>query len=98
VALREGMRAGVAALGLAATDMAAGGAEPEVEPAPAFLASLGLWLRGPIRHVITLRRGTGKPAKNVHVRTVPLADRVDCVMAHVRAATSRIRAITALHS
>jgi hypothetical protein len=45
MALREGMRAGVAALGLAAADVAAGGAESEVEAAAAFLATLGLRLR-----------------------------------------------------
>lgn len=45
MAVREGMRASVAALRLAASDMPARGAEPEVEPAAAFLASLGLGFR-----------------------------------------------------
>jgi hypothetical protein len=35
----------MALLGLAATDVSARGAEPQVEPAPAFLAALGLRLR-----------------------------------------------------
>jgi len=49
--LREGMRAGIAALGLAAADMAAGGTEPEVEPAAALLAASGLRLRKRLRNV-----------------------------------------------
>jgi hypothetical protein len=89
VAFREGMRASVAALGFAAPDMAAGGTKPEVEPAAAFLASLGLRLRKGFWHVITLVRGAGKPAENVHVRTVPLAGLADCVIAHVSARCDR---------
>ena len=52
MALSEGVGPGVAALGLTTADVAAGGAESEVEPAAAFLTTNGLRLRKRLRHVL----------------------------------------------
>lgn len=53
VTIAESVGARIAALGLAAADMAAGRAEPEVEAAAAFLAALGLRVGHPSRDVVT---------------------------------------------
>lgn len=53
MALGERMRAGVAALRLAASDVAAGGTQPQVETAAAFLAAIGLCVREYRGDVIT---------------------------------------------
>ena len=53
MALAEGVGPRMPLLRFTAADVAAGGTESEIEPAAAFLATIGLRLRERLGHVIT---------------------------------------------
>ena len=57
VARGAGMRSGITALGLAAADMAACRAQPQIEGAAALLAAIGLRPGGIVRDVLAGRLG-----------------------------------------
>jgi hypothetical protein len=82
VAFGESVRPGVAALGFAAGYVTARRAHPQVEPATALLAPVGLRLWNRSRQVFTRRRGAGEAAEKVHAPTVGRGAVPDCEMAH----------------
>lgn len=76
------MGAGVTALRLTAADVAARGAQPEVEAAATLLAAVGQWCRHVRGNMLAGVGGREEALKQVHAATVGDCRRRRCKPAH----------------